>query len=80
VHFLSGLAHITLPDDTTQDLWLVGGAGGLVFATDTAGAGHITTYPSDQLTVGVVAPFEGGRVPAYEVLGEGACEGAQTCV
>ncbi|KAJ4983627.1 small secreted protein [Stagonosporopsis vannaccii] len=80
VHFLSGLAHVTLPNDTTQDLWLVGGPGGLVFATDTTGPGHITTYPSDQQTVGIVAPFEGARVPGYEVLREGGCEGEQSFV
>ena len=79
VHFVSGIAHITLPD-ATQDLWLVGGAGGLLFATDTTGSGHITRYPSDQETVGLLAPFEGGRVPGYEVVKEGACEGLQTFI
>ena len=80
VHFLSGLAHITLPDDPDTDLWLVGGAGGLLFAADTTGPGHITRYPSEQKTVGLVAPFEGGKVPDYQVLREGACEGLQTFI
>ena len=80
VHFLSGVAHITLPDDASQELWLVGGVGGLLFAADTTGTGHITTYPSDQETVGLVAPFEGGRVPGYEVVREGACGGLQTFI
>lgn len=84
VHFVSGLAHITLPsslpDGTTQELWVIGGAGGLLFAADTTGSGHVTRYPSDRETVGIVAPFEGGRVPEYEVVREGACEGAQTFV
>ncbi|KAF2621200.1 hypothetical protein BU25DRAFT_416302 [Macroventuria anomochaeta] len=80
VHFLSGLAHITLPDDPSQDLWLVGGAGGLLFAADTTGSGHITTYPSDHETVGLLAPFESGRVPGYEVLQSGACSGLQTFI
>lgn len=80
VHFVSGLAHITLPDDAEQDLWLLGGAGGLLFAADTTGGGHVTTYPSDQATVGIVAPFEGGKIPGYEVVREGACEGFQNFV
>jgi len=88
VHFVSGLAHITLPTSSTsstsenssQELWIVGGAGGLLIAADTTGSGHITRYPSDQETVGIVAPFEGGRIPAYEVLREGACQGVQTFV
>ena len=78
VHFLSGLAHITLPDDPNTDLWLIGGVGGLLFATDTAGTGHLTQYPSDQETVGLIAPFEGRKVPDHQVLGEGGCEGLQT--
>ncbi|KZM25676.1 uncharacterized protein EKO05_0003279 [Ascochyta rabiei] len=78
VHFVSGLAHITLPDDPDRDLWLVGGVGGLLLAVDTTGTGHITRYPSDQHTVGLLAPFEGGRVPEYEVVKNGGCEGVQT--
>lgn len=90
VHFVSGLAHITLPDgasrerrtndNSSQELWIVGGAGGLLIAADTTGSGHITRYPSDQETVGIVAPFEGGRIPGYEVVKEGACQGLQTFV
>jgi hypothetical protein len=85
VHFVAGLAHITLPaspagENGTQELWIVGGAGGLLIAVDTTGTGHITRYPSDQETVGILAPFEGGRIPDYEVVKEGACEGVQTFV
>lgn len=80
IHFLSGVAHVTLPEDPQQDLWIVGGVGGLLFATDTTGSGHITTYPSDQQTVAIAAPFEGGIVPGYEVVREGSCEGVQSFV
>ena len=80
VHFVSGLAHITLPHDESQELWLLGGKGGLLFATDTTGEGHVTMYPGDEVTVGVLAPFEGGVVPEYEVVKEGGCEGVQTFV
>jgi hypothetical protein len=80
VHFLSGLAHITLPQDTTTDLWIVGGEGGLLFAADTEGLGHLTTYPSDQETVAIAVPFKDGVVPEYELVKEGACEGLQTWV
>ena len=80
MHFVSGLAHITLPHDDTQELWLLGGKGGLLFATDTTGEGHVTTYPGYEVTVGVLAPFEGGVVPEYEIVKEGGCMGAQTFV
>ncbi|CBX91779.1 hypothetical protein IAQ61_011071 [Plenodomus lingam] len=79
VHFLSGLVHLTLPQDPEgQELWIVGGKGGLVFAADTVGQGHKTRYPGDEVTVAVVAPFEGGKVPEYSVVKEGVCEGLQT--
>jgi len=80
VHFLSGLARITLPQDPSQELWLPGGKGGLVFAADVTGEGHITTYPSDQDTVAITAPFEGGVIPEYEVINEGPCMGRQTFI
>ncbi|KAA8624577.1 34-dihydroxy-2-butanone 4-phosphate synthase protein [Pyrenophora tritici-repentis] len=80
VHFIAGLAHVTLPQDSSQELWLVGGRGGLVIAADTTGEGHITMYPSDQETVTITAPFAGGVVPEYEVLKEGPCDGLQTFI
>lgn len=85
VHFVSGWAHITLPTgsaagNTSQELWVAGGAGGLLIAADTTGSGHITRYPSDQETVGILAPFEGGKIPQHEVVKEGACQGLQTFV
>jgi hypothetical protein len=80
VHFLSGVAHFTLPHDPATDLWIVGGKGGLLFAVDTTGSGHITRYPSDEETVSITAPLEGGQVPEYEVLNEGPCLGKQTFV
>jgi hypothetical protein len=52
----------------------------LLFAVDTAGAGHITQYPSDQDTVAITAPFAGGKVPDHEVLSVGPCLGMQTFV
>lgn len=78
VHFLSGVAHLTLPQDPSVELWIVGGKGGLLFATDTEGVGHITKYPSDQDTVALTAPFADGRIPEHEVINEGPCWGNQT--
>jgi hypothetical protein len=80
VHFLSGVAHITLPQEDFVDLWLVGGKAGLLFAVDTTGSGHISRYPSDQETVALTAPFAGGEIPDYEVLFEGPCVGKQTFI
>jgi hypothetical protein len=80
VHFLSGVAHITLPHDDSVDLWLVGGKAGLLFAVDTTGSGHTSRYPSDQETVALTAPFASGEIPKYEVLFDGPCVGKQTLV
>tara|TARA_R110002003_G_scaffold143_18_gene13329 strand:- start:6074 stop:6601 length:528 start_codon:yes stop_codon:yes gene_type:complete len=80
VHFLSGFAHITLPPDDSVELWIVGGKGGLLFAADTTGIGHITRYPSDQDTIAITAPFADGRIPEHEVLDEGPCAGKETFI
>jgi len=80
VHVIAGLAHLTLPQDSSQELWLIGGKGGLVIAADTTGKGHITMYPGDQQTVTITAPFAGGVIPEYEVLKEGPCDGLQTLI
>ncbi|KAF2199523.1 hypothetical protein GQ43DRAFT_376068 [Delitschia confertaspora ATCC 74209] len=80
VHFISGMVHLTLPHNDSVDAWLLGGVGGLLFATDIEGTGHITTYPSDQTTVAITAPFEGGRIPGHVVLAEGPCVGKQTFI
>lgn len=81
VHFVSGLAHVTLPQEPeSPGLWLVGGKGGLLLAADTTGKGHITRYPSDEVTVAIVSPFERGMVPQYTVVKEEACQGVQTFV
>ncbi|KAH7135545.1 hypothetical protein B0J11DRAFT_576127 [Dendryphion nanum] len=78
VHFLSGIAHLTLPHDDSVDAWILGGVGGLLFAVDTTGTGHRTQYPSDQVTVAITAPFEGGKIPRYTILADGPCVGRQS--
>ncbi|CAI6333148.1 unnamed protein product [Periconia digitata] len=79
VHFLSGLAYLTLPHNETE-AWVVGGVGGLLFAVDTVGTGHRTQYPSDQETVAIALPFAEGKIPDHTVLVEGPCNGEQTFV
>ncbi|ORY06151.1 hypothetical protein BCR34DRAFT_571545 [Clohesyomyces aquaticus] len=80
VHFLSGVAHLTLLHDDKAEAWIVGGVGGLLFAVDTTGTGHITRYPSDQETVAFTGPFEGGKIPGHVVLADGPCIGQQTFI
>ncbi|KAF2816964.1 uncharacterized protein BDZ99DRAFT_373859 [Mytilinidion resinicola] len=80
VHFISGLAHVTLPHDPKLESWIVGGAGGLLLAFDVTGSGHSTTYPSDETTVAITLPFEGGRIPEHSVLAKKPCEGKQSFV
>jgi hypothetical protein len=80
VTFLSGLAHITLPNTTaspTTEAWIQGGKYGMLIAVDTADVskyGHITTYPSDADAVSLQIPFKSGSVPAHTVLYEGPCK------
>ncbi|MCJ1251769.1 hypothetical protein MMC30_009007 [Trapelia coarctata] len=75
VLFFAGLAHITLPNSTAE-AWVHGGRNGLIIAADTAAVstlGHITTYPSEEQTLGLVVPTAGGEVPPHVVLHEGPC-------
>lgn len=74
VAFLSGTAHITVPNSKDEGVWLVGGVNGLVVAADTTGEGHITDYPSDRVTTALALPFANGVIPPYEVVGKGKCE------
>ena len=75
VAFLSGLAHVTLPN-ATGEVWIQGGKYGLLIAVDNATVskyGHITTYPSDADTVTLQVPFASGVAPNHTVLHEGPC-------
>ncbi|KAF1985907.1 hypothetical protein K402DRAFT_356312 [Aulographum hederae CBS 113979] len=78
VIFLSGVIHLTLPNSTAET-WVIGGANGMIVAADVTGTGHRTVYPTDETTVAIQVPFEGGvgELPAYEVAGEGPCVGQQ---
>ncbi|KAJ6155132.1 hypothetical protein N7470_005698 [Penicillium chermesinum] len=79
VIFLSGLAHITLPDSTVE-AYVAGGKNGAILALDTADVsklGHITTYPSSENTVSFEIPLGAEGVPAHRVLYQGPCKGAE---
>jgi hypothetical protein len=72
--FLSGLAHITLPNSTAEAL-IVGGDNGLIFAADTqnvSSSGHATNYPSREETRALQIPT-GGIIPQHTVLHSGPC-------
>ncbi|EMC96565.1 hypothetical protein BAUCODRAFT_54508, partial [Baudoinia panamericana UAMH 10762] len=79
VAFVSGLAHITLPvavhgNSSLDEAWVLGGPDGLIVAADTLGAGHITTYPSNEPTVALQAPFgSASDIPAHSVVHSGPC-------
>ncbi|KAJ3551124.1 hypothetical protein NM688_g4913 [Phlebia brevispora] len=72
VVFLSGVAHVTLPQGT-DDTFVVGGSDGLIFAVDTVGGGHNTSYPSNMETRALQIPFTGGIIPPHIVLNSGPC-------
>ncbi|MCJ1371598.1 hypothetical protein MMC20_002817 [Loxospora ochrophaea] len=77
VAFISGLAHVTLPN-STESATIKGGRDGLILAADTADVsrdGHSTIYPSNQETHALQIPTEGGVVPPHTVLYQGPCRG-----
>ncbi|KAJ5987952.1 hypothetical protein N7481_003162 [Penicillium waksmanii] len=79
VVFLSGLAHITLPN-STADAYIPGGKNGAILALDTADVsslGHITKYPSQESTVALQIPLGQGGIPGHAVLHDGACKGVE---
>ena len=80
--FLSGLAHVTIPNATgpESETWIQSGKYGLGLAMDTADVsdiGHLTTYPSaaDCVTVSfVLSPENAERIRRVrKVLYEGGC-------
>ncbi|OQE43512.1 hypothetical protein PENCOP_c003G04369 [Penicillium coprophilum] len=82
VVFLSGLAHITLPNSTTE-AWIEGGKNGVILALDTADVsalGHFTTYPSQDQTTSVLIPLGEKGVPGHQVLHKGPCQGEELLV
>ncbi|KAF9888121.1 hypothetical protein FE257_009257 [Aspergillus nanangensis] len=73
VTFLSGSAHITLPD-SEDEAWVSGGKYGTILALDTqdvSAEGHYTEYPSDEVTVAITVPI--AAVPGHRVLYQGPC-------
>ncbi|KAJ5545024.1 hypothetical protein N7535_006588 [Penicillium sp. DV-2018c] len=82
VVFLSGLAHITLPNSTTE-AWIEGGKKGAILALDTTDVstlGHFTTYPSQEWTTALMIPLGEKGVPDHRVLHEGPCSGEELLV
>jgi hypothetical protein len=74
VIFLSGLAHITLPNSTDKAS-IQGGKHGTILALDTSDVsnGHITDYPTDEVTTAVQIPLEDGKIPGHVKLHNGSC-------
>jgi hypothetical protein len=74
VVFLTGLAHITIPNTTAQ-AFVTGGKDGVIFAADVAAvssSGHSTNYPSNAETIALQIPT-GGAIPQHNVLHPGPC-------
>lgn len=81
VVFLSGLAHVTLPTNSSSDAWVMGGSStSLIIAADTTGSGHITTYPSDEITLSLQIPLENDAVLSHKIIGNEACHGTSQVV
>ncbi|KAH7104485.1 hypothetical protein BKA62DRAFT_589910, partial [Auriculariales sp. MPI-PUGE-AT-0066] len=75
VAFLSGVAHITLPE-SDEEAYVVGGSHGLIIAADVAAVsrkGHITRYPTTEYTRALQIPTYGGKVPSHKVVHKGPC-------
>ncbi|EPS96657.1 hypothetical protein FOMPIDRAFT_1082047, partial [Fomitopsis schrenkii] len=72
VVFTSGLAVITLPNNTGS-AYVLGGSDGITIMVDTVGTGHNTSYPLDTDTTALLIPFEDGVIPAHSVVADGPC-------
>lgn len=73
VHFITGLAHITLPHGS-DEAWINGGKYGLLWAGDTRNvskSGHSTFYHEESVTLALMMP--GGKEPKHMTVREGAC-------
>ncbi|KAF2499831.1 hypothetical protein BU16DRAFT_454117 [Lophium mytilinum] len=79
--FLSGLAHIRIPNSTLpaseSEAWIQGGKYGFLIAADTLDraprAGHVTEFPGSDETVILQFPTEGNKIPSHELLHTGPC-------
>lgn len=69
--FVSGTAVVTLPAYPGKSATIGGGFTGLIFAVDTTGGGHNTSYPSGAETIAHQIPFA-GDLPAYTVVVDGS--------
>jgi hypothetical protein len=73
--FLSGLAHIRLPNSKSE-AWVQGGKYGILIAADTKAVskdGHITDFPGGDDTVIAQFPFVDGKLPEHKLLYTGPC-------
>ncbi|KAH6648486.1 hypothetical protein BKA67DRAFT_538518 [Truncatella angustata] len=73
VHFITGLAHITLPR-SSDEARINGGKYGLLWAGDTRDVrkcGHSTFYHEESVTLALMA--ENGDEPEHEVVRLGPC-------
>lgn len=72
--FLSGLAHITIPN-SQQEVYIEGGKYGLLLAADTADvsqSGHISSTGNEEVT-DLMIPTPNGRLPRHNVLHSNPC-------
>lgn len=76
VVYTSGLAYITLPDDTETSVMVSGGEFGIIFAADTTDVsekGHRTQYPGMTETTALEIPTSDGKIPEHRLLHTGPC-------
>jgi hypothetical protein len=69
-----GVVHITL--HSKDDAYVVGGELGAILALDTADVsvdGHVTVYPSNEVTTVLKIPLEGGKASEHIKLHNGPC-------
>ncbi|KAI1385089.1 uncharacterized protein F4822DRAFT_417266 [Hypoxylon trugodes] len=75
VWFVSGVAHLSLPNATGEAI-VNGGRYGLIYADDTkdiSGWGHLSRYPGGDQTITVTFPVQDGVNPNHTVLHDGPC-------
>lgn len=78
IFVISGLLHVTVPDDNTA-FFATAGKSGILFASDTSGVstrGHGTDFRNAD-TIVVTVPTRDNQVPAHTILHAGPCTKAE---
>jgi hypothetical protein len=73
--------YISLPDENSTGVTVIGGGSAILFAADTAAVskrGHRSQFPGITESITIQIPTLDGRIPDHTVLYLGPCNASQT--